>query len=387
MTVLYLNLATWLGGGEHGIVNILKQGDRSRCNPVMLFGARGPFVDAVEGLGVRTLFVPFEFAERKKLLRPRAVVHNFRASLEIMRIARREEVDVVQCSDVLALLFLLPAVVRLRVPVVFNLILFFSGVRLVLFNILALMMVKKIVVLSEGVRRDVLGKTVGLDRKTAVIYWSVDGGIFRPRTRGERAAIRERLGLPAAARLVGLIGRFDVWKGHHTFLEAARRLLDRLGNVVFLVAGGSLTEGVDPAVGEYRRAVLGHAERLGFGSALLMLGHREDVPDIMASLDVFVCSSDVEPFGLVVLEALSCGVPAVVSRPAGVLEVLKGNAAVYVAEPKDPDSFASQIAKALASAPCRDGEPARTLTGEVPSWRDCARRYEDVYESLCAGAA
>jgi glycosyltransferase involved in cell wall biosynthesis len=232
------------------------------------------------------------------------------------------------------------------------------------------------------VKQGLLHKTVGLGGKTSVAYNGVDRFIFHPRPDEDRKKVCRALSLPPGKKIIGFVGRYEVWKGHETFLETVRRLLAERGDLFFLIVGGAITEEVAPQVRRYRDAILSRIRTMNLNGSLLMLGHRDDIPEIMAALDVYVCSSDYEPFGLVVLEAYESGVPVVISRTVGATEVLKHWEGVFIAEPRDASSFASCIAEALEYANRRrSDEPADHTPGTL-SWRDYARTFEQLYASV-----
>ncbi len=390
ITLLFINLYVEMGGGEYSIYNLLKAIDRTRFRPIMMFNKRGPFVDKVKALGVEVVFIPNEVVILKKLLDPRVFWRNLKVSFQIKSFlkscAAKGGIDIIQCSDVLSLLLLFPSLLRFHIPVVYSVIMFYDRARSWLFNLLALFFVKQIVTNSKAVRDDLLKKTIGLERKTSVVYNGVDSTVFYPRPAKEKKKIRQGLGLPVDKKIVGFIGRYDPCKGHVTFLEAAKRLLNSRDDIFFLVVGGAMMENIVPEVPRYRKMVMERINAIQFDGRLEVWDHRDDVPEIMASLDVFVCPSDYEGFGMAVLEALASGVPVVVSRTVGALEVVSDENGVFIAEPKDALSFAKRIAEALEYAGNhRDDSSKRSSIASSHawmtecSWRQYGRCFEELY--------
>jgi glycosyltransferase involved in cell wall biosynthesis len=130
--------------------------------------------------------------------------------------------------------------------------------------------------------------------------------------RGSGRKIREALGW-GAARLVGIVGRLDHWKGQDLFLRAARHVATRLPSVRFAIVGGAIigTEGSIPDDLRRLAAELELADRVHFA------GHQADVYPWFDALDVVVHASSAEPFGLVIVEAMALGKPVVAPRGAG----------------------------------------------------------------------
>jgi glycosyltransferase involved in cell wall biosynthesis len=385
ITVLYLSLYTEFGGGEYGLFYLLKSLDLKRFNPILMTNKRGPLVEKVEALGIETVTVPFEVVMLQQLLIPRIFLKNMKASFTIKRFLADRKVDIIQCGDVLSLLLLFPALLTSRIPVVYSVIFLYEKIRAVLFNLLALFWVKHIVVLSKFVGDDLTRKTFGLKKKIKLIYWGIDLSKFHRRTKEEKHLLREKLGLPRDKKIVGFIGRYEVWKGHETFLNAASKLLQTRNDLFFLIVGGAMTEEIIPGVARYRKKILKRIEDLKLQDRLTVWGHRDDIPDVMASLDVFVCPSDQEPFGLVVLEALASGVPVVVSSTVGALEVLDGIENVFVAEPRNAVSFSDKITDALElDKKIFSSQQSQRLLDVLNqlSWGAYSSKYEQIYQHL-----
>ena len=144
-----------------------------------------------------------------------------------------------------------------------------------------------------------------------------------------------------------------------------------------------MTEDVIPDIVLYRERIFKRIDELKLQNNLFLMGNRDDVSEIMASLDVFVCPSDREPFGLVVLEALASGIPAVISSTVGAAEVLNGIENVFVAEPRNPTSFSERVIEALVlSETNMSGKQTQRLSDVLSqlTWDGCAKKYERIYE-------
>lgn len=140
-----------------------------------------------------------------------------------------------------------------------------------------------------------------------------------------RMDVRAELGLPPEAPLVGLIARFDPQKNHFGFVEAAGMVCAVLPQAHFVLAG----EGVDCLNLELTDAIAAH----GLQKHVHLLGRRNDMPRLMASLDVLASSSAYgEAFPNVLGEAMACGVPCVVTDVGDSSEIV-GRAGIVV--PRD----------------------------------------------------
>src|SRR5688500_13647580 len=137
------------------------------------------------------------------------------------------------------------------------------------------------------------------------VYNSVDLDRFAPA--GPRANLDALAGLPplgAGGIRVGLVGTFARWKGHGVFLDAIERLRD-LPQVRGYIVGGSIYQ---TDASQYSREELrAHAEARGIGNVVGFTGTVDDVPSVLRALDIVVhASTEPEPFGLVIAEAMAC---------------------------------------------------------------------------------
>ncbi|HEV8537302.1 MAG TPA: glycosyltransferase family 4 protein [Bacteroidota bacterium] len=378
--ILFISLYTEMGGGEYVLFYLMRYLDRNRFQPVLMCDKRGPLTERSETTGVEIAIVPFEVVILKHLIKPAAFLKNVRASLAIKRVIRERNIDIIQCTDVLSLLLLLPSKIGDRIPIVYGVTFFHEWSRSVLFNFLAVLMVNRITTISRAHQNDLVKKTIGLKKRCRLIYSGVDTERFFPRPAEEKRRLRTTLGLPQEKKIIGFVGRFEPRKGHLTFLSAARQILQSRNDLVFLIVGGAMTEDIIPQIARYKKRVEKEIGQFSSRESLIVWGHRDDVPEIMSSLDVYVCPSDDEPFGLVVLEAFACGLPVVASRTVGALEVVGESDRVFVAEPETPESFVQKILEALKY----NAEQAPPSSGSEPviTWNECARNHEQLYEEL-----
>lgn len=216
---------------------------------------------------------------------------------------------------------------------------------------------------SDRVRGELQGVGVPGD-KIRVVFNGVDPGEFFP---GPQP--RAELGLPDGVPLALFVG--DIRTGRKnlgTVLKALARVPD-----VHLAVVGAADASPFPAVAR----ALGVADRVHFA------GFRKDVPAFMRACDLFVFPTRYEPFGLVVLEALSCGLPVVTTRAAGAAEVMGDGDGRIVADPEDVAALAAAVAAVAGNrgAPGVRAGAARDIA-ERNSWARMAGRYLDLFREV-----
>lgn len=173
-------------------------------------------------------------------------------------------------------------------------------------------------------------------------------------------------------RIVGNVARLAPQKGHATLLEAAPLVLERHPDVRFVIAGdGELRQ-------ELERLAEPLADRVEF------LGERDDVPDLLASFDVFAFPSLFEGLCVAVIEAQAAGVPVVATPVGGIVEnVLDGETGLLVPT-REPRALADAIVR-LLNDPALAGslaERARPRVLERYSRERMVERTLALYDSM-----
>lgn len=186
--------------------------------------------------------------------------------------------------------------------------------------------------------------------------------------------VRTELGIPADAPVVVTVCQLRPEKAVEVLVEAAALLSDRQPELRVLVAGeGAERERLEPLI-----------EELGLAETVLLLGTRQDVPDVLAAADVAVCCSDFEGTPLSVMEYMGAGLPVVATRVGGLPEVVEDGGQGLHVEPRDPAGLADALARLLEDEPLRQrlGEAARIRQRTTFDIDAAVRRIEDLYDQL-----
>jgi len=190
-----------------------------------------------------------------------------------------------------------------------------------------------------------------------------------------RAEVREELSIGEESVVIGHVARFDAMKDHHTLLKAAA-LAAKECNAIFVLAG----RGIDY---DNLDLVTWIAE-VGLASdRVRLLGEQSDVARLMTAMDIHVSSSTGESFPNVVGEAMSCGIPNVVTD-VGDSKSLVGDTGTVVS-PGKPETLGKELAR-MANMTLQKrkalGELARQRIMEQYSLPHIIKRYEAVYDEL-----
>jgi glycosyltransferase involved in cell wall biosynthesis len=174
--------------------------------------------------------------------------------------------------------------------------------------------------------------------KFVVIPNGCDVSLFRP-DEDARRALRSEWGVPERQPLVGMVARWDPQKDHANFLAAAARVAASRPAARFALAGPDMTPD--------NRPLVALVDAAGLREAVFLLGPRADVPAVMSALDLHVLSSAYgEAFPNVVMEAMACGIPCVVTD-VGDAAYIVGDAG-WTVPPEDSELLAGAVDRALA---------------------------------------
>lgn len=226
----------------------------------------------------------------------------------------------------------------------------------------------RVIAPSESVERILEGR--GVSTPIRVVPSGVDTEAYAG---ADGAAMRERLGVPGEAFLAGFVGRLRPEKNLLFLARALRAFLGERDEAWFLAAG----EGSEKAVMVDLFAEAGLMDRVRF------LGNLDpgDLPDLYASLDVFVFASKTETQGMVVAEAMAASTPVVALDGPGVREVVRDGVNGRLLDDEHEKSFAEAAAWAMDLPPeKRDAmrEAARKTAASFEAKR-CADRALDLY--------
>jgi len=189
--------------------------------------------------------------------------------------------------------------------------------------------------------------------------------------------LREELGLPQDALLVGSISVLRIKKGHRFLLEAAPSVLAAFPRTVFVIVG------TGPQEKNLRNAI----DSMRLSGSVRMLGHREDVPNVLLSLDLFVLPTMEEALGTAFVEAMAAGRAVVGCRVGGVPEVVEEGRTGLLVPPENPVALAEAIRSLLADGELRRrmGEAGRQAVLTRYSEEEMCRQMWELYRSLLSG--
>ncbi len=200
----------------------------------------------------------------------------------------------------------------------------------------------RVIAVSGEIGDELIRRGLSPDRMV-VVPNGIDADAFR-RTAGRREQVRAALNIDIADVVIGSVGRLEPQKRFDLLIEAFARLAATHPPLRLVIAGG----------GSLHETLARQAAALGVGAQCRLLGHREDVPDLLQAFDVFVQSSEYEGTSNAVLEAMALETPLVATDVGGTPELAVHGVHALIVPGRDVAALAAAIASVI-----RDPEPAR----------------------------
>jgi glycosyltransferase involved in cell wall biosynthesis len=332
-----------MSGGEHSLLALVN-GLPDEVIPILACPP-GPLEDAARAAGVTTVGVPGTEGSLK--LHPwhttRTLIDLVRAGWAVRRLASKGGIDLVHANSVRAGLSAVlaarlggpPAVVHVRdcPPEGFlpdlTLRIVGNGATMVVAN-------------SEHTRRRFANASHS--GRSRVAYSPVDLVRFDPGT-VDRDRERARLGLGASTFVMTLVAQLTPWKAQDDAVRMAARLKASHPDVRLLLVGSA--KFVSKATRHDNRLFVQQLEALieslGMQREVVLLGERDDVPEILQASDVLLLPSWEEPFGRSVVEAMAMAVPVVATSVGGPAEAVSEAEAGLLLPPRSPDVWAAAL--------------------------------------------
>lgn len=362
--ILYVETASGVGGSITNVLYPMVAGlDRNRYEPVVLFYWPNPYQERFETLGVETMLfnkpkpwthpAPVARLQQNKMVksfqtgkgRSRALYHALGSYLQIgyhapqvwrlAQLLRAGHIDLVHLNSVPVRHgreIVLASKLADR-PVVCYAQNFseFQAIDQVIARL-----IDQYIFCSQAIGQHCIKYGGALPTRGRTIYpcvadvaiWSQPYDTFQ---------IRRELGWPDQAFVVGCIGRLVPWKGQHIFLKALAEVKRAVPDIKGLIVGG-------PKDTDFYEQLLNLTESLDLRNNAYFTGFRDDIPQIMASLDVLVHSScQPEPFATVVIEGMMAGRPVIATNAGGMPEMIKHGVTGLLVEIDDPQAMADAI--------------------------------------------
>jgi glycosyltransferase involved in cell wall biosynthesis len=343
------------GGTQRQFLALLARLDRTRFQPfVSCFDDAGAWFDCLAALDIPATVFP---------IRGFARLDTFRKLAAFAQWSRRYRIDVVHTWELYSNIFGLPGAAAAGVPVRI-------GSRRGLnpdrtagqrrLQRLAYAAAHRVVANSEAAARLLREEGVPSARVT-IVRNGIDLSPYSSRT--DRSCLRRVVMVAGLRRIKGL----DV------LVMAAAKIVARVPDARFVIVGE----------GPERESALLQVRQFGLENSFEFLGHRDDVPALLAEADLFVLPSRSEAFPNAVIEAMAAGLPVVATRVGGIVELVQPERTGVLVPSDDPEALAAAVMNLMARPDQANalGRAARQEVERQYSLSSMVGRFEELYES------
>jgi len=234
----------------------------------------------------------------------------------------------------------------------------------------------RIVTTAEAIRELLIREAGVGPSKVVSIPTGIELEQFDPlRVDGE--AVRRELGISKDIPLIGMVAVLRSWKGHRVLLEAVPLILAAYPRAKFVIVGE----------GPMRGMIEGWVEEMGLKKAVVMAGHREEIPEVLAALDIVVLSSTAaEGVPQAVVQSLAMEKPVVATDVGGIREIIRDGETGLLVPPGDPRALAEAMTILLQDREkaARLGVNGRHLVEQEFTLQLMLERLESLYHTLLA---
>lgn len=228
-----------------------------------------------------------------------------------------------------------------------------------------------IIAISEGVKKVLI--SCGIDKdKIRVVPSGIDYTPFENIT--SQDYLHRELGFSKDDFLVGIVAHLADHKGHKYLIEAAGILKKKAPQIKLIIVGK----------GPLRMELDKQAKATDVDDIVFFLGFREDIPQILASLDVFVLSSYLEGLGTSIMDAMASRLPVVATNVGGIPELVTHEKTGLLVPPKDPAALARAVLKLYRDRKqaALYGENGYNVVHDKFSSRAMAKKIIKEYEEI-----
>jgi glycosyltransferase involved in cell wall biosynthesis len=324
-------------GGVHRFLESVFLNHSENVRPVILSFREGAWLDELRRRGL-----PVYCIDHARIRQP---IKNFRA---VRSIIEREKIDIVHSSYAWCHSMVMPAAR-------------WSGCRAIWFHHgpmsesrwqgLQPLVPADLVLANSRFMMNRMSKTFHLAKKMGVVHYGIDANAFAPNS-SRRAQFRRDWGLDESTIAIGIVGFIDTWKGQEVFLKAAKLLEARRSKIRMFIIGGPRDGLAQSRCVAFERELRRYTADNQLEDFVHFTGHLDVNSGPLDGLDIFVhASTEPEPFGMSILEAMANGKAIVASAEGGPLELIEHDQEGLLIEPRNPQVLARAVGQ-LLDDPC-----------------------------------
>ncbi|WP_195335661.1 glycosyltransferase family 4 protein [Paraclostridium bifermentans] len=333
--ILFLHSSSDLYGSDRSLLNLVKNLDKEKFKISVVLPCEGPLVEEIKKIQNVNVIIKEIAVLRRKNLSIKGIINYIYASLNSMK-------------------FLIKIVKNNNIDIIYtNTSVVFSG------GIIAKLLRKKSVwhvreIITNGFERKIVSFIVNKfsdviianskatgdsitksKKKLKIVYNAIEsnGDSVKPQIDNKDVVT------------IGMAGRINRWKGQKLFVDSAVDVLQKFENVNFLIAG-DVYKGEEHILCELKEYI----RSKGIENKIEFLGQVNDMNRFYKSLDIFILpSTQPEPFGLVVIEAMDNELPVIATNHGGPTEIIDNGENGYLVDYKNSAEMSSRMLELVAN--------------------------------------
>jgi len=361
--VLKLNV----GGLERVVIDLLKNLDPNTYNPILCcLENYGSMIHEVKKLGIETIALGKKEEGLDLLLIPR-----------LLKALKQYEVKILHSHNSSPHLYSTIAGKLASTPIniytIHGQVSAIHGQGLYMKHRPLLYMTDMIVAVSHDARKMILNGSKISHNKVVTILNGIDEEKYSARV--NIIDKKRSIGLSTEDLVIGIVARLAPEKDHNTLLDAFRLVLNNthLNIKLVIVGDGSLKE-----------QMIKKSQLLSIDKNVIFLGERHDVPELLATFNLFVLSSTTEGISLTLLEAMAAGLPVIATKVGGNPEIVMDKQTGLIVPPRDPISMAKAISHIIDNPYIwkQMGMKGKERVSNVFSVKTMVNEYQKVYEKI-----
>lgn len=380
--ILYLHAGAEMYGADKVLLDLLKNLDKTQFSPYVILPTQGVLVDELKKNGIPVQVMPYPIMRRKYFNISGVfnyIFNFFKFSQRLINFSKKNRINIIH-TNTAAVLEGCYVSKRLRIPQLWSIH------EIIVSPQLMYKLTSKIISrYSAATITDSIAVKKHLEKsgyfnakQPKVIYNGVDSNRFKPSNNSEY--LYTEWNIPRDAKIIGMMGRVNSWKGQHDFLKAAEIVMQKDSSVYTVMVGSAF------AGEEWREEQLkNEINNSLYKDRIVFVGYRTDSEAIYKLLDVFVLpSTRPDPLPTVVLEAMATGKPIVGYRHGGVCEMVKDGYNGLLADVGVPRDLAKKIEHILTNPALRKsmGDRSRNRLLEKFSLESYISNYSGEYLKL-----
>jgi glycosyltransferase involved in cell wall biosynthesis len=378
--ILYLNPSSQVGGAERSLVDLLKHLDKKQYHPIVGFPSEGKLAWELESMGIERKIIDFH-PEISRLSRENGTryFHQFLSIprylpptiVKTARFVRSRNVDMIVTNGIKCHFIGSMVSSLTRSKLIWHVRdMIEAGWLKWMLRSMGRFFPDKIITNSHAV-----GSIFPRNDRKESVYNGIDLSHFNPGIDGNK--VRSTFKIGKDSRLIGTIGHFAPLKGYEELMVAMAEVIRGGFNIKLALVGDVIYSNSN----EYKQKLLSLIDSTGLRDRIIFTGYRENIPELLASFDIFVLPSRSEGFGRVNLEAMAMGRPVISTFVGGIPEVVLDGVTGILVTPGDSKALAHAIMRLLNDCQLGEtmGKAGRRRVEEHFTLQAHVQRIEEIY--------